>query len=138
MSLLQTQTIACPARGTRREADVFYSINADRRPDLRAGAIDGSCQRPVCECCLAAFRVDPDFNYLDMRSVTFGWPAFREKLVAADSALDDLELELLKMAIPRMMDHAPLSDEVELRFMERTETSLILSWIGALPGLRVS
>jgi len=179
MSMFETQTIHCPACGTAIEADLFYSVNADRRPDLRAGVIDGSFQRQTCANCQAVFRIDPAFNYLDLGRgqwiavhpfgrlgdwesveaedrasfdkaygpaasagareigagltvrIVFGWPAFREKLVAAESSLDDRELELLKLAILRSRDGAPLSETVELRFVERAPDGLVLAWVDA-------
>ena len=179
MSVFETQTVHCPACGMGMTADIFYSINADRRPDLRAKAIDGSFQRQTCPSCQSLFRIDPAFNYLDLarsqwiavhpfsrlgewgmieaedrssfdkaygadasagaRAIgealkartVFGWPAFREKLVVAEAALDDTEIELLKMAILRIQNHAPLSQTVELRFVERRGASLIFAWVDA-------
>jgi hypothetical protein len=179
MSVFDTQTIHCPSCGTAMRADLFYSVNADRRQDLRAGVIDGSFQRLTCTNCQAAFRIDPAFNYLDLGRgqwiavhpfarlgdwesteaedrasfdkaygpaasagareigagltvrIVFGWPAFREKLVAAEAGLDDRELELLKLAILRSRDGAPLSATVELRFVERAPNGLVLAWVDA-------
>jgi hypothetical protein len=159
--------------------DIFYSVNADRRPDLRAKTIDGSFQRQTCPSCQSVFRIDPAFNYLDLargqwiavhpfgrlgqwevieaedrssfdkaygadasagaRAIgealkartVFGWPAFREKLVVAEAALDDTEIELLKTAILRTQNHAPLSQTVELRFVERRGAELIFTWVDA-------
>ena len=66
MSVFDTKTIHCPSCGTAIETDLFYSVNADRRQDLRAGVIDGSFQRLTCGNCQATFRIDPAFNYLDL------------------------------------------------------------------------
>ena len=185
MSLFQTQTLKCPACQTVATADMFYSVNADRRPDLRAAIIDGSFQRLLCTQCGASFRIDPEFNYLDLGRgqwisahaigklgawksaeatdqesfdkaygaaasagaaaigaglavrIVFGWPALREKLVAAENRLDDRELELLKMALLRTRDDAPLSQTVELRFAERSPEGLILEWIDATTDMPV-
>ena len=63
--------------------------------------------------------------------IVFGWPAFREKLVAAESGLDDRELELLKLAILRSRDGSPLSETVELRFVERAPDGLVMAWVDA-------
>lgn len=179
MSLFRTQTITCPSCGTSKSADIFYSVNADRRPDLRAAILDRNFQVETCGNCGATFRIDPDFNYLDSgrgqwisvhplanlgqweellpsdqatfeksygpdasdggreigRSlavrVTFGWAAFREKLVALDAGLDDRELELLKIAILRRMDDAPLSQTVELRLVDVVDGDLVLCWLDA-------
>jgi hypothetical protein len=179
MSVFDTQTIHCPSCGTAITTDLFYSVNADRRQDLRAAVIDGSFQRLTCGNCHTVFRIDPAFNYLDLGRgqwiavhpfgrlgdwesveaedrasfdkaygpeasggareigagltvrIVFGWPAFREKLVAAESGLDDRELELLKLAILRTRDGSPLSETVELRFVERVADGLVLAWVDA-------
>ncbi len=182
MSMFETRTITCPACGTARQADLYHSVNADRRPDLRAEILDGSFQRVTCGNCHATFRADPEFNYLDIgrgqwiaahpqdaladcetlaaadqasferaygpaasagaraigeglaMRVVFGWHALREKLVAADAGLDDVELELLKLALLRTRDDAPLSDTVELRFAERVPEGLVLAWVDSATG----
>jgi hypothetical protein len=60
--------------------------------------------------------------------VVFGWPALREKLVARAAGLDDITLELLKMAVIRDIPGSPLTDETELR-LERAEANiLVLAW----------
>ena len=66
MSLIRTQTIPCPNCGTANQVEVFYSINADRRSDLRAAVVDRTLQQVSCTNCAAVFRVDPDLNYLDL------------------------------------------------------------------------
>jgi hypothetical protein len=51
--------------------------------------------------------------------VVFGWPAFREKLVARELGLDDVTLELLKIAMLRGLDEPlPLSGANEVRLAE--------------------
>ena len=180
MSLFNTETVTCPACGTQKSADVFYSINADRRPDLRAAVIARTFQVETCGKCAEEFRIDPEFNYLDTDRgqwiavhpltaaghwetivaenqaafdksygpgaseggrdigagltvrVVFGWAAFREKLATAEAGLDDVELELLKIAILRRQDNAPLSDTVELRLVDAAAGDLILCWLDAV------
>lgn len=179
MSLFNTQTLACPSCGTQKRADVFYSVNADRRPDLRLATIDRTFQAETCDNCGAAFRVEPEFNYLDIgrgqwisvhafdrlglwetilpedqasfdRSygqaasegaqdigrdltvrVTFGWAGFREKLVLHETGLDDVDLELLKIAILRQQENAPISDTMEMRLIDYVDGKLMLCWIDA-------
>jgi CpXC protein len=63
--------------------------------------------------------------------VVFGWPAMREKVVAQDAGLDDVELELTKMAVLRNVPGSPIADEVELRFDRIEDAALILHWIMA-------
>lgn len=47
--------------------------------------------------------------------LVFGWPALREKLLADEYGLDDVTLELLKIAVIRNVSGSPLSDSTELR-----------------------
>ncbi len=60
--------------------------------------------------------------------LAFGWPALREKLLAADLGLDDITLELLKMAIIRQVDDSPLADETELRLTGGADGTLEFTW----------
>jgi CpXC protein len=179
MSLFQVETVTCPHCGTSKSADVFYSVNADRRPDLREATLERSFQVETCGKCGEDFRIDPEFNYLDTARgqwisvhpldrlgqweeivpadqatfdesygpgategareigeglkirITFGWSAFREKLVTADFGLDDVELELLKVALLRRQDNAPISDTVELRLVDVVDDELVLCWLDA-------
>ena len=179
MSLLETQNIACPSCASMNKVDVFHSINADRRPDLRDAALARSLQQQTCPHCQTQFRIDPEFNYLDMGRgqwlavhplenlgnweavvaadsavfdksygagasasareigeslrvrVAFGWAAFREKLVTAEAGLDDVELELLKIAILRSQDDMPLSESVELRLVDVVDGKLVMCWLEA-------
>jgi hypothetical protein len=61
--------------------------------------------------------------------LVFGWPALREKLIAADLGLDDINLELLKMAIMRNVSGSPLSDETELRLIGAEADALRFAWV---------
>ncbi|WP_077035917.1 CpXC domain-containing protein [Pelomonas sp. KK5] len=65
MSLFQTTDAACPSCGKPVQFDLVASLNADRRPDLRAAILDGSFQRETCPHCGTAFRLEPSFNYID-------------------------------------------------------------------------
>jgi hypothetical protein len=62
--------------------------------------------------------------------VVFGWPALREKLVCREHDLDDVELELLKLAILRSAG-GPLDDKTELRLLQVAGDKLVLGWIDA-------
>jgi len=66
MSILKPMTIQCPGCGGVMEVRVYESINADRRPDLRAAILDGTLQVTTCPACQEEFRIDPQFNLLDM------------------------------------------------------------------------
>jgi hypothetical protein len=66
MSILETQTLPCPACGETLSFEVAHSVLADRRPDLRAAILSGRFQADACESCGAHFRREPDLNYLDI------------------------------------------------------------------------
>lgn len=180
MSLFRTFNVACPSCGEEVAFKLVYSVNAVRRPDLREEIIDGGFQRQTCAKCEHTFRVEPDFNYLDVERgqwiaafplsklgewqqweeharkmfdkaygsnasapaqaigagltarLTFGWAALREKLVAAESGLDDATLELCKIAMLRGMESSPLADETELRLYEDHGEDLVMGWIIAV------
>lgn len=66
MSLFAPVTMACPACGTDNTFDAFHSVNADRRPDLKAAILSGQFQRVACSNCGVEFRLEPSFNYLDV------------------------------------------------------------------------
>jgi hypothetical protein len=63
--------------------------------------------------------------------ITFGWAALCEKLICAERGLDDVTLELVKMAILRGVDDSPLADTVELRFFDVNGGNLTFAWIEA-------
>lgn len=177
MSILQSQNIPCPACGTETQFGVVFSVNADRRPDLREAILDGSFQRVNCEACGEPFRMEPEFVYLDLARkqwllvrpvsqladwdaledaahglffaafgggapqsaqrlgndlqvrVTFGWAGLREKLLCAERGLDDVTLELTKLAIMRGAEDIPMTDNVELRFGGIDGDQLRFAWI---------
>jgi hypothetical protein len=60
--------------------------------------------------------------------LVFGWPALREKLIAADLALDDTTLEMLKIQLMRNVPDAPLADETELRLTGGDAGKLDFTW----------
>ena len=66
MSLFSPVTVACPSCGASVEFNAVFSLNADRRPDLRAAVLDGSFQRQPCPQCDTEFRLDPEMTYMDV------------------------------------------------------------------------
>lgn len=180
MSMFEASQAVCPVCGTGVKFDVVMSVNADRRPDLRAAILDESFQREPCPSCGTSFRVAPDMNYLDVgrgrwiaahppaevtrwpalevqdratfdqaygegaarparevgaglqARITFGWPGLREKLLVADQELDDVELELLKLAIIRSAEDAALRDDTELRLVAARGNELEFAWLGLM------
>ena len=62
--------------------------------------------------------------------VTFGWPALAEKILARQHELDDVNLELVKMAILRGLDESPLGNDTELRLISLEENGdFVLDWL---------
>ena len=61
--------------------------------------------------------------------IAFGWPSLSEKVLARDRGLDDVTLELLKVAVLRNVKDSPLSDENELRLVAADDKQLSLAWI---------
>jgi hypothetical protein len=66
MSIFQSEPLKCPSCGAENEFETVYSINADRRPDLRDAILDDTLQRGACVECGAAFRLDPELTYLSI------------------------------------------------------------------------
>lgn len=64
--------------------------------------------------------------------VVFGWAALREKLLCQDYGINDVSLELLKLAIMRTSTELPLEDGVELRLIDQTDDELMLGWFVTL------
>jgi hypothetical protein len=176
MSLFLTIEVPCQACGVPVLFELNHSINVDRRPDLRDEVLDRTFQKEKCSSCGHAFRVEPEFNYLDVgrgqwlaiwptsklpewtdcveKSQTtfdkafgvhapadaavmgkeltpravFGWEALHEKLVAAEAGIDDVELELAKIAVVRNLEDAPLASNFELRLLGADDQELTLGW----------
>ncbi len=66
--------------------------------------------------------------------VVFGWAALREKLVAAEAGIDDVQLELTKILVLRAGGRTPLGEQIELRLKEASGDTLVLDWIDAPSG----
>jgi hypothetical protein len=69
--------------------------------------------------------------------LVFGWAAFREKLLCGEHGLDDVALELTKLAVMRAVEDMPLADDMELRLTAATADELELSWTQAGGDLAV-
>jgi hypothetical protein len=57
--------------------------------------------------------------------VVFGRPVLQEKLLRQEHGLDDVSMALLKVAVPRYVPGAPLSDATELRFDGHNNGALV-------------
>ena len=82
MSIFRSVEVPCPACATPVAYELVHSVNAGRRPDLREAVLDGSFQRQACPSCGHAFRVEPEFIYIDLgRALYIGvWPAAKWRL----------------------------------------------------------
>ena len=60
--------------------------------------------------------------------LVFGWPALREKIHARALGLDDVTLELLKIAMIRSIANPPLAAETELRLTAGDAETLTFTW----------
>lgn len=66
MSLFHPVNLVCPACKAAITMPAVGSVNADRRPDLRDEILEDRFQDTVCEACGAGFRLQPQFNFLDV------------------------------------------------------------------------
>jgi CpXC protein len=66
MSVFNAAEIACPRCGHVQDVQLVASVNADRRPDLRAAILDRSFQACACAACEATLRLPLHMTYLDM------------------------------------------------------------------------
>lgn len=66
MSVFRSTKIPCPACGGEAAFDLVHSVNADRRADLRDEILAATFQQKPCPTCGLEFRVDPEFNYLNL------------------------------------------------------------------------
>lgn len=68
MSLFKPTTLTCPACRADVPFDAVHSINADRRPDLRLAILAETFQQQACPNCRTVFRLDPQFNFMDLEN----------------------------------------------------------------------
>jgi len=63
--------------------------------------------------------------------LVFGWPAAREKILANENKLDDVALELMKLALVQSLDNLPMAEGNELRLETVEGDTLGLCWVKA-------
>jgi hypothetical protein len=66
MSLFFTAKAVCPDCGAEATLEYPASINADRRPDLRAAILDHSLYTVACPECAKALVFEPHITFLDV------------------------------------------------------------------------
>jgi len=96
MSLFHPVNLVCPQCDAPVVMMAVGSVNADRRPDLREDILTDLFQDIECPSCQEKFRLQPQFNYLDVG---------RGQWIAA-------------MQAGQMRDHLTVEDEVETLFSE--------------------
>jgi hypothetical protein len=64
--------------------------------------------------------------------LVFGWAALREKLLCDDLGLDDITLELVKLAMLRAIPGAPLDEAQELRLLGGEPDTLHFVWLDSM------
>lgn len=95
MSLFSTTQITCPKCEQETSFEEVGSINADRRPDLRQGILDGTLENNTCSQCNESFVLEPDLNYMDADRGQWiaAYPSYRvlDHLEAADEMTELFE-----------------------------------------------
>ncbi|MES2637828.1 MAG: CpXC domain-containing protein [Myxococcota bacterium] len=61
----EVEEAACPACAKPVRIEVYYSINGQRRADLRAAILGDTLGRQACPHCAVAFRLEPRLSYVD-------------------------------------------------------------------------
>lgn len=67
MSIFRPISLPCPSCQAKVGFQAVHSVNADRRPDLRADILAQTFQQERCPACGAQFRLDPEFNLMDTK-----------------------------------------------------------------------
>ncbi len=175
MSVFTTTETACPACQAAVKFELVHSVNAARRPDLRAAILARNFQRQDCPACGTSFRLEPLFSYLDitrkqylavwpaarlgqwkedearaqasydaafgrgsdgaplapgmLARCVFGWAGLNEKIIAAEHGIDDVALEVAKVAVMRELGELKLSADREFRLVGATDDELIVGWL---------
>ena len=77
MSIFRTAQVPCPSCQTPVSFELVHSVNAGRRADLRNAILNRTFQKEKCPACGVAFRVEPEFTYMDLGRGQFlaVWPA---------------------------------------------------------------
>lgn len=68
MSLFVSMHVDCPECEHTNTMEAVGSVNADRRPDLRGDILADTFQIVTCSNCGTQFRLQPEFNYLDVEN----------------------------------------------------------------------
>lgn len=134
------QVVTCPHCGTETRVDpIFNYLDSGRGAWIAALPIgqmgDWAAQegqaREIFDLAYGS-KASPSAREvgdgLKVRLV-FGWPALREKLMLADAGIDDVAVELAKLAILQghTGDHLARGDE--LRVTANDDETLVMTWL---------
>ena len=104
MSLFTSIHVDCPACDHTNTMDAVGSVNADRRPDLRDDIIADAFQIITCAECSEGFRLQPEFNYLDVENglwiLALDVTALADHLIHEDRARDLFDISYGANAAP--------------------------------------
>lgn len=104
MSLFTSIHVDCPACNHTNTMDAVGSVNADRRPDLRDDIIADVFQIIPCAECAESFRLQPEFNYLDVENglwiLALGVTSLADHLIHEDRARDLFDISYGSNAAP--------------------------------------
>lgn len=121
MSVFDRIELPCPSCGASVAFDLVHSVNAVRRPDLRAAILDRSFQRQECPACGYTFRMEPEFTYLDVK---------RRQFIAVYPASRLGQWEALEAHARELFDQAfgPASDARQLG--STLAARVVFGWAG--------
>lgn len=104
MSLFTSIHVDCPSCDHTNTMDAVGSVNADRRPDLRDDIVADIFQIISCESCEETFRLQPEFNYLDVENglwiMALGVTELADHMIHEDRARDLFETSYGANAAP--------------------------------------
>jgi hypothetical protein len=89
MSIFHPAKAKCPECGTETDVDLAASVNADRRPDLRAAIITDNFQVTPCPNCGTRMRLPAHMSYINQRRGQ--WILVDAPEAAADLARSEAE-----------------------------------------------
>jgi hypothetical protein len=142
------QRESCPACGTSFRVDPRFSlIDHGRRQWIAALPLAARAHWAAEEAtALASFErayvagataTIRSIGATLRRRVTFGWAGLREKLLCDELGLDDVELELCKLAVLRSAASAPVDRRTELRLQAGDGERLYLAWLQSAGEQRI-
>lgn len=136
------QVMTCPSCGeTFRLDPVFNYLDIGRGQWLSVQPLERLTEwieeeDETVETFEGAFGSGAPASIRDLRGgmsarLTFGWAALREKIVAKEAGLDDVTLEMTKLALIQGIGDVPLAQGNELRLEAVDGDEFEMNWIDA-------